>query len=284
MQVFQTIQDLRKYLWLIRLQGGSIGFVPTMGALHQGHLELIRRAKAENDCVVCSIYVNPMQFNNAEDLAKYPRILDKDKVLLESIACDVLFAPSDTEMYPQASVIQFSFGNLEEVMEGKFRKGHFNGVATIVSKLFHCVMPDRAYFGQKDLQQCLIVKRLVADLSFPLELIICPIVRESNGLAMSSRNRRLSPQEQEIATHLFKALQIAENLLSNAPFDKIRKEVAAYLGQIPEIELEYFEIADGETLQSLDAIGNKPVALCIAAFVGGVRLIDNVLAQTPSKV
>ena len=278
MQVFHTVQDLRKYLQALRLQGGSIGFVPTMGALHQGHLELVKQAKTENDYAVCSIYVNPTQFNNTEDLAKYPRILEADKALLESVACDILFAPSDAEMYPQPSLVKFHFGSLEEVMEGKFRSGHFNGVATIVSKLFHCVMPDRAYFGQKDLQQCLIVKCLVADLSFPLELIICPIVRESNGLAMSSRNRRLSPQEQEIATHLFKALQIAEKLLSSTPFDKIRKEITTYLEQIPEIELEYFEIADGQTLQTLDTLNNNSsVALCIAAFVGGVRLIDNML-------
>ncbi|MFN3315568.1 MAG: pantoate--beta-alanine ligase, partial [Raineya sp.] len=244
-----------------------------------GHLELVKRAKTENDCVVCSIYVNPTQFNNAEDLAKYPRILEADKALLESIACDILFAPSDAEMYPQSSLTKFHFGSLEEVMEGKFRSGHFNGVATIVSKLFHCVMPDKAYFGQKDLQQYLIIKRLVADLSFPLELVCCPIVRESNGLAMSSRNRRLSQDQQAVASHLFKALQMAESLLANTPLEQIKEAVKNYLKQFPEIELEYFEIADGETLQLLDAISHKPVALCIAAFVGGVRLIDNILIQ-----
>ncbi|GAB4128096.1 MAG: pantoate--beta-alanine ligase [Raineya sp.] len=278
MQVFYTIRDVQKYLQTLRLQGRTIGFVPTMGALHQGHLELVKRAKSENHCVVCSVYVNPTQFNNAEDLAKYPRILEADKTLLESIGCDVLFAPNDAEMYPKPSLLRFHFGNLEEVMEGKFRAGHFNGVATIVSKLFHCILPDKAYFGQKDLQQCLIIKRLVEDLSFPLQLVICPIVREANGLAMSSRNRRLSQEEQELATNLFKALQMAENLLPSTPFEQIKEKVASYLGQFP-IELEYFEIADGETLQPINTLTKRPIALCIAAFVGGVRLIDNILLQ-----
>lgn len=278
MQVFYTIRDAQKHLQAIRLQQRSIGFVPTMGALHQGHLELVKRAKSENDCVVCSVYVNPTQFNNAEDLAKYPRILEADRALLESIGCDVLFAPKDAEMYPQPSVIRFHFGNLEEVMEGKFRAGHFSGVATIVSKLFHCILPDRAYFGQKDLQQCLIIKRLVEDLFFPLQLVICPIVREANGLAMSSRNRRLSQEDQEIAANLFKALQMAESLLPSTPFEQIKEEVASYLGQFP-IELEYFEIADAETLQPINTHANRPIALCIAAFVAGVRLIDNILLK-----
>jgi len=170
MLVFTTSKDLQNHLQKIKQQNCSIGFVPTMGALHEGHLALVKQAKQENDCVVCSIYVNPTQFNNAEDLAKYPRILEQDKILLESVSCDILFAPSDTEMYPKPTKLRFSFGDLENVMEGQYRPGHFNGVATIVAKLFHCVMPDKAYFGQKDLQQYLIIKTLVEDLAFPYHL------------------------------------------------------------------------------------------------------------------
>lgn len=281
MQVFHTIQDLRKNLANLRLQGKSIGFVPTMGALHQGHLELVKRAMQENDCVVCSIYVNPTQFNNPEDLAKYPRILEEDKTMLQNMGCHILFAPNDAEMYPKPTQTKFQFGNLEMVMEGKFRAGHFNGVAIVVSKLFHIVMPRKAYFGQKDLQQYLIIKSLVEDLAFPIELVCCPIVRESNGLAMSSRNRRLSRHEQEIATHLFKALKIAEELLKSASTNQIKTKVADYLSKFPEIKLEYFEIVDGETLECIELPTPKAIALCIAAFVGGVRLIDNILTNFP---
>jgi pantoate--beta-alanine ligase len=281
MLIFTTSKDLQNHLQKIKQQNCSIGFVPTMGALHEGHLALVKQAKQENDCVVCSIYVNPTQFNNAEDLAKYPRILEQDKISLESVACDILFAPSDTEMYPQPTKLRFSFGDLENVMEGHYRPGHFNGVATIVAKLFHCVMPDKAYFGQKDLQQYLIIKTLVEDLAFPLSLVLCPIVRESNGLAMSSRNRRLSQAQQQTASHLFKALQLAEKLLPQTPADAIKQAVQNYLQQIPEIELEYFEIADAQTLQAVTLPCNRPVALCIAAYVAGVRLIDN-LIFTPS--
>lgn len=277
MQVFHTVQDLRRYLQTVRLQGNTIGFVPTMGALHQGHLELIRQAKTENSIVVCSIYVNPTQFNNLEDLEKYPRILEEDTVLLESVGCQVLFAPTDAEIYPTPSTIRFYFGALEEVMEGKYRAGHFNGVATVVSKLFHIVMPDKAYFGQKDLQQYLIVKRLVEDLSFPIDVICCPIVREQNGLAMSSRNRRLNATQRNTAAHLFKALQLAESMLQSASVHQIKKAVEEYLSQFPEIELEYFEIADANHLEPIELPTQNAVALCIAAFVGGVRLIDNVV-------
>jgi pantoate--beta-alanine ligase len=277
MQVFHTIQDLRKNLATLHLQGKSIGFVPTMGALHQGHLELVKRAMQENDCVVCSIYVNPTQFNNPEDLAKYPRILEEDKIMLQNMGCHILFAPTDAEMYPKPTQTKFQFGNLEMVMEGKFRAGHFNGVATVVSKLFHIVMPHKAYFGQKDLQQYLIIKSLVEDLAFPIELVCCPIVRESNGLAMSSINRRLSSHEQEIAAHLFKALKIAEKQLKNASISQIKTNVTEYLAQIPEIEVEYFEIVDAENLASIELPTPKAIAFCIAAFVGGVRLIDNIL-------
>ena len=280
MRVFSVIKDLRQCLQEARLGHKTIGFVPTMGALHQGHLELVRQAKEENDFVVCSIYVNPTQFNNTEDLAKYPRVLEADKALLESVSCDVLFAPNDAEMYPKPATLKFNFGALEEVMEGKFRAGHFNGVATVVSKLFHCVMPDKAYFGQKDLQQCLVIKRLTEDLSFPLQLVLCPTIRENNGLAMSSRNRRLSQEEQNTATHLFKALQLAKkHLENNISVEQTRKEVLNYLQEIPSIELEYFEIADGETLQAVSLPSHRPIALCIAAFVGGVRLIDNILLE-----
>jgi pantoate--beta-alanine ligase len=264
----------------LRCSGKRIGFVATMGALHEGHLQLLRASAQENDVTVCSIFVNPTQFNNPDDYKLYPRTLAQDTALLESVGCDILFAPKAEEVYRQQSLLQFSFGALESVMEGEHRPGHFNGVATVVSKLFHFVQPHRAYFGQKDLQQVAIVKQLVEALSFDVEVVRYPTIREEDGLALSSRNKRLDAGQRQTATSLYSALQLAKQQLGKTPVYSIKAAVEAYLSAIDGVQLEYFEIADPDTLQPLAEVRpGQEVALCIAAFVGSVRLIDNILVN-----
>ncbi|MDI9865823.1 pantoate--beta-alanine ligase [Flectobacillus sp. DC10W] len=283
MLVFHQISVLQEHLKQLRNQSLSVGFVPTMGALHQGHISLINQAKAQSDIVVCSIFVNPTQFNNAHDLAVYPRTLEADSQMLDTAGCDILFAPSAEEMYPQLPTMKFDFGTLETVMEGAFRPGHFNGVGIVVSKLFHIVQPNKAFFGQKDLQQCAVISCMVNELSFNLELIICPTQREEDGLAMSSRNRNLSPEQRAIAPAVYQALlQAKTGLLDGQEVSVVKHNLASYLASVEGIELEYFEISDFDTLlpfngtlsQSLE--GSK-IALCIAAFLGKTRLIDNII-------
>ena len=278
MQVFHTIKSLQVFLKSERLAGKSVGLVPTMGALHNGHLSLIEAANQQNQLTVCSIFVNPTQFNNAQDLAVYPRTLDADCQMLESAGCNAVFAPSVDEMYPQLPNLKFDFGDLERVMEGKFRPGHFNGVGIVVSKLFNIIQPDHAYFGQKDLQQCAVINRLAKDLSFALTLNICPTQRESDGLAMSSRNRNLSTEQRNSAPEIYKSLQQACDLLKNKKSGEETKQfVADYLSKVKGIDLEYFEISDFETLQPINQLSEDKTALCIAAFMGKTRLIDNVI-------
>ncbi|RAU84206.1 pantoate--beta-alanine ligase [Pontibacter arcticus] len=280
MEVITQAREMLRKVQELRCSGKTIGFVPTMGALHEGHLQLLRASGRENDVTVCSIFVNPTQFNNPDDYTLYPRTLEQDSDLLESINCTYLFAPTAAEMYPQPSLLQFGFGALEGVMEGEKRPGHFNGVATVVSKLFHLVQPHRAYFGQKDLQQVAILRQLVQGLSFDLELVCFPTVREPDGLAMSSRNKRLTPEQRQQAIHLYKALQQAASQLSHTSVESIKQEAIAYLNAINEIEVEYFEIVDVLTLQPLQSINpQQEVAICVAAFVGEVRLIDNLLVN-----
>ncbi|GAB3542380.1 pantoate--beta-alanine ligase [Pontibacter brevis] len=281
MEVIKQVNSIRKRVQALRCSGKSIGFVPTMGALHEGHLQLLHASAKENDVTICSIFVNPTQFNNPDDYKLYPRTLDKDTELLKSAGCDILFAPSPEEVYPpQQLLLQFSFGPLQDVMEGEHRPGHFNGVATIVSKLFHLVQPHRAYFGQKDLQQVAIVRQLVHTLSFDLELVCYPTVREEDGLAMSSRNTRLNAEQRQIAPSLYRALKMAETQLRQQPVAAIKAEVSAYLKGVGGVTLEYFEIADPNTLQPVEDITQvQEVALCIAAVVGPVRLIDNILVN-----
>ena len=278
MKIFYSINTLQDFLKSQRQKGLSIGLVPTMGALHKGHLSLIETSKAQNDLTVCSIFVNPTQFNNAHDLAVYPRTLDTDCELLESVNCDVVFAPNAHDMYPTLPNLKFDFGDLERVMEGKFRPGHFNGVGIVVSKLFNIIQPDSAYFGQKDLQQCAIINRLVKDLSYNLKLNICPTQRETDGLAMSSRNRNLTPEQREKAPEIYKALQKAVELLrdKNAA-QSVKGFITSQLDNIEGIEVEYFEISDFETLQPINELSEGKTALCIAAFMGKTRLIDNVI-------
>jgi pantoate--beta-alanine ligase len=215
MLIFNTISEIQHYLKTQQRAGKKIGFVPTMGALHAGHISLIERAKTENDLVVCSIFVNPTQFNNPDDLKKYPRTLELDCKLLLSSGCDVVFAPSAEEMYPNLPHLRIDFGTFETVMEGKFRPGHFSGVGIVVSKLFNIVKPVKAYFGQKDLQQVAVIRRMVEELSFDLEIIPCPTWRETDGLAMSSRNSRLSAEARTLAPQIYKALNLAKAKLQN---------------------------------------------------------------------
>ncbi|MBC6608307.1 pantoate--beta-alanine ligase [Hymenobacter sp. BT188] len=279
MEILQSAAALQAQTEKWRRDGQRIGLVPTMGALHDGHLRLVQAAAAENDVVVVSIFVNPTQFNNPDDFRLYPRLPEADAALLEPVGCTALFLPSVEEMYPQPSKLRFDFGSLEQVMEGAHRPGHFNGVATVVSKLFHLSRPHRAYFGQKDLQQVAIIRQLVADLSFDLELIIFPTVREADGLAMSSRNRRLSADARQIAPQLYKALQLGAKLLEEKrPVASVKNDVLQFLAMEETIVLEYFEVADAHTLQPIERISkSQDVALCIAAWLTEVRLIDNLL-------
>ena len=279
MQVFENKQSIRTFLSEVRRNGMQIGLVPTMGALHEGHLSLIREAKKENDIVVCSIYVNPTQFDNKTDLAKYPKTLDRDLELLTSEGCDAVFAPTDSEMYPdgiQNISVSVNFGELEKVMEGKHRKGHFNGVGIVVSKLFNIIQPDRAYFGQKDLQQFAIINKMVQDLSFEIELKRCPIVRTEKGLAMSSRNVRLNERELFIAPTLYQTLVHASKAIeNNENLERVKDEAVANICKHKDFKIEYFEIVDLNTLQSIEEYQNQSIALCVAAHLGNVRLIDN---------
>ncbi len=280
MEVIEQVGTLRQTVQALRCNGKSIGFVPTMGALHEGHLQLLRASAQENDITICSIFVNPTQFNNQNDYKLYPRTLEQDIELLKTVGCDYLFAPNAEEVYPEQTLLQFSFGVLESVMEGEHRPGHFNGVATVVSKLFNLVQPHKAYFGQKDLQQVAVVRQLIFGLSFNIELICYPTVREEDGLAMSSRNKRLDAEQRQIATHLYKVLQQAKATLKQQPVASIKQHVASYLQSIDQVHLEYFEIADPDTMQPVEDVSKaQQVALCIAAFVGEVRLIDNIIVN-----
>jgi pantoate--beta-alanine ligase len=278
MRVVENIAEIKHRISEIRCSGRKIGFVPTMGALHEGHLQLLHAAASQNDVTVVSIFINPIQFNNPEDYRLYPRLLTVDLKLLQQSGCDFVFVPEAQIMYPKAASVGIRFGPLEEVMEGRFRPGHFNGVAVVVSKLLHIIKPDRAYFGQKDLQQFAIIRRLVEDLSFDVELVCHPIVREEDGLALSSRNRRLSPEDRKLAPHLYKALQQAAWQVGSLPLSRIKAEAETYLSSCSGIRLEYFEIVDADTLQPLqqDAPAGK-TALCLAAWLGQVRLIDNLI-------
>ncbi|SHI44404.1 pantothenate synthetase [Hymenobacter daecheongensis DSM 21074] len=282
MEILQAAAELQARTEKWRQSGQHIGLVPTMGALHEGHLQLVRAAARENDVVVVSIFVNPTQFNNPEDFRLYPRLPEADAALLEPAGCTVLFLPSVEQMYPQPTVLTFDFGPLERVMEGAHRPGHFNGVATVVSKLFHLSRPHRAYFGQKDLQQVAIIRQLTADLSFDLELVAFPTVREADGLAMSSRNRRLAAPDRAVAPALHAALVHAADLIeAGEPAEAAQQAATQLLAATPGITLEYLAIADAQTLQPLTGAARpgQAVAVCIAAHLGGVRLIDNVVVQ-----
>lgn len=278
MHRFSTAVDLRNHLSVAR-PSQKIGFVPTMGALHEGHIRLIEKAKQENDIVVSSIFVNPIQFNNPDDLSRYPRTLEEDCQKLEAAGCDVVFAPSADEMYPEPPTLRLNFGELETIMEGAFRPGHFNGVGLVVGKLFNIVQPNRAYFGQKDLQQVAVVRRLIRDLSFPVELVRCPTIREADGLAMSSRNRNLTPDQRIEAVTLFKALTLAQNLLTEGQSTAQTKEaVIDVFSSNPNFRLEYIDVVNADTMQPVEEVlAPGQTAICLAAHLGQVRLIDNLV-------
>jgi pantoate--beta-alanine ligase len=277
MITFSSIKDTRDYVGQKKAQDRSIGFVPTMGALHEGHLTLMRKAKKGNDLLVVSVFVNPIQFNNPEDLKKYPRNLEEDKRLLESVGCDVLFAPSVEEMYPQEETKKYDFGLLETVMEGAHRPGHFNGVAIVVKKLFDIVTPNRAYFGEKDFQQLAIIKKLVEMEKMAVEIVPCPIVREADGLAMSSRNERLTPEERAIAPAIHEILQYAKSKKDSVCTGPMKQMVINLFEANENFRLEYFEIADDKNLQPVTSWGSAPGILgFVALHLGNVRLIDNI--------
>ncbi|MBN4062066.1 MAG: pantoate--beta-alanine ligase [Flavobacteriales bacterium] len=281
MLVAKTKAELTESLSNKRTQGNSIGFVPTMGALHKGHLSLVKKARNDNNIVVVSIYVNPTQFNKTEDLKKYPRNLEKDLELLNKTHCDVVFAPKSEEMYPENEAendLEFDFVHLDTVMEGQSRPGHFQGVATIVSKLFKAVMPHNAYFGEKDYQQLQIIKKLVDLQRFNINIIGCPIVREQDGLAMSSRNQLLSEEERKVAPFIYQTLKSAKTLLPEKKPNEIKKWVEKQFEQSPMFLLDYFEIVDTKTLHTIsDWDDTKKAIGCVAAFLGKVRLIDNII-------
>ncbi len=278
MKTFETISELRQHLSKFRKESKSIGFVPTMGALHEGHLSLLREAREENDIVVCSIFVNPVQFNNPSDLEHYPRTLASDKEKLEEAQCDVLFNPTEKEMYPEPVKETFDFGDLDKVMEGVHRPGHFNGVAIVVKRLFEIVEPTRAYFGLKDYQQLLIVHRLTKDYNIPVEIVPCPIVREENGLAMSSRNDRLTTAERKQAALIHQTLKMVKIKSGFATIKEVKEYVDQQFRKPKNMKLEYFEIVDMYTLQPLQTWAqSNTVIACIAVWIGNVRLIDNII-------
>lgn len=277
MKLIQTIQELRTELDALRKEGKTIGLVPTMGALHAGHASLVKRAVAENDVVVVSDFVNPTQFNDKNDLLKYPRTLDADCKLLEECGASFVFAPSVEEIYPEPDTRQFSYAPLDTVMEGKFRPGHFNGVCQIVSKLFLIVEPTRAYFGEKDFQQLAIIREMVRKYPFNLEIVGCPIVREADGLALSSRNARLSDEQR------IQALQISKTLFGSVEYAQThtlaetKAFVESAISTAEGLRLEYFEIVDGNSLQTVcDWKDGSYIVGCITVFCGEVRLIDNI--------
>lgn len=280
-KIIRLKQELRKTISEFKLKGLTVGLVPTMGALHEGHTSLVQMSGKQYDVTVVSIFINPVQFNNKEDLAKYPRNEQRDLDILEEVGCDIVFIPSEDEIYKTEPVIKINFGHLESVMEGKFRPGHFSGVGLIVGKLLGILQPDGAYFGQKDLQQFRVIATLVQDLDIPVNLHMAPIVREKDGLALSSRNTRLTKEQKFSANNLYKALEMASVVLKTGlPIKETQKKVAKFLDGINDIKLEYFEIVDFETLENISSINEGDrLALCIAGYVAGVRLIDNIIIE-----
>ncbi len=293
MFIFKTIAELKNHLNSIHTNNKTVGFVPTMGALHQGHAFLVKQAKQNSDTVVSSIFVNPTQFNDPKDLEKYPRTLQKDCTLLESVGCDIVFVPEVNEIYSEKELElknqnieddswsegkNIDFGILDKVMEGAHRPGHFNGVAQIVSKLFKIVEPNKAFFGQKDFQQLAIIKSMVQQMDFKIEIISCSTIREKDGLAMSSRNIRLTKEERRIAPLIYKTLSSVKEMAKNNSPSELIKFAKTQLEKENQMQLEYFDIVDTLTLQPLTSFNNKQNAVaCVALKLGNVRLIDNIL-------
>ena len=279
MKLFTTIKEIKKELQQLRRKGLTIGFVPTMGALHEGHMALMRRSVLENDISVCSIFVNPIQFNNQDDLKKYPRKLEKDAEMLEKEGCTLLFAPAAEEMYPGQKTIpmEIDFGLLDKVMEGKFRPGHFKGVAIVVKKLFDITEPTRAYFGKKDYQQLAVIQHLVMAMELTVRIVPCETVRDPGGLAMSSRNLRLTIAERNLAPKIYHVLCQVREKIGKMPVWELKEWAIKKIQENPEFRVEYFEIADKGSLMPLESWTHKEVAVALTAvYLGEVRLIDNI--------
>ncbi|NDV94465.1 pantoate--beta-alanine ligase [Dysgonomonas sp. 521] len=278
MEVLKTVKEVQDKVASLRSSGAEIGFVPTMGALHQGHLSLVGQCIADNDICIVSIFVNPTQFNNKEDLIKYPRTLERDSQYLEEAGVDFIFAPSEEEIYPEPDTRQFDFGQIDKVMEGVHRPGHFNGVAQVVSRLFDIVKPDRAYFGEKDFQQLAIIRAMVKQLALPVQIVPMPIVREASGLALSSRNERLTAKQKDIAVNISETLFESRQWMKSLPVQDTIKKVTDRLNSFDELSVEYYEIVDGYTLQPVKEWDDAAYIVgCIAVFCGEVRLIDNIV-------
>ncbi|WP_289870012.1 pantoate--beta-alanine ligase [Duncaniella dubosii] len=276
MEIIRTVAELKAKLNAAR-ENGSIGLVPTMGALHAGHLSLIERARRENDTVVVSVFVNPTQFNNPNDLATYPRTEEADTAMLREAGVDYAFIPSVEEIYPEPDTRQFALGSVAEVMEGAMRPGHFNGVAQIVSKLFDFTRPTRAYFGEKDFQQIAVIRKMVELEGFDLEIVDCPIKREADGLAMSSRNVRLTPEQRAIAPAIHKALEGSLSWAADHSVEETKRYVIDEINSFPQMEVEYYEIVDALTMQPVSDWAETDSAVgCVTVFCGDVRLIDNI--------
>ena len=277
MKIVNSIQELKRYLAEERQHNKQIGFVPTMGALHNGHLSLVKRCVEENDVCVVSVFVNPTQFNDKNDLATYPRTLDKDCALLEPAGCDYVFAPTEAEMYPEPDTRTFDFGTVSAVMEGARRPGHFNGVAQIVSKLFYAVEPDNAYFGEKDFQQIAVIRAMVKQLNIPVKINACPILREDDGLALSSRNVRLTPEQRQKAPLIARTLKESTNVAAGKSVQEVIDYVVNTINADPVMRVEYYEIVDGNTMESIKNWSDTDYAVgCITVYCGEVRLIDNI--------
>ena len=280
MKVINKTSDLQAIIEQFKNDGKSIGLVPTMGALHKGHLSLVKNSISNNDITVVSIFVNPTQFNNPNDLASYPRTVDKDLELLQTVGCDIVFAPEADEIYSKSetdSRFEFDFEGLDKVMEGKFRPGHFNGVVQIVSKLFDLVRPNRAYFGEKDFQQLAIIRLMTRRYNLPIEIVPCPIVREDSGLALSSRNSLLKDNEKQVASHIYAVLNESRQFVPQTEVEELKQCAIAAIEQKPELKVEYFDIVDGHTLKSIGKWDECDYVVgCITVFCGNVRLIDNI--------
>jgi len=281
MKMVQTVFEVRAGVARARARGARVGLVPTMGALHEGHLSLIRRAREDTDFVVVSIFLNPTQFGPDEDLEEYPRTPEADRAAAEEAGTDLLFAPSTEEMYPEGFCTYVEVtGQMTARLCGASRPGHFRGVATVVTKLLNQVRPDLAFFGQKDAQQVAVIKRMVRDLDMPVRVVVCPTVRESDGLAMSSRNRYLSPEEREQATVLHKALERAQALFAAGQTETggLKEAIRAVISQAPAAKVDYVDVVDAETMAPLTVV-DRPALVALAVFVGRTRLIDNTVLQ-----
>jgi pantoate--beta-alanine ligase len=280
MRIITRISEMQTLADSLRKQGKRIGFVPTMGFLHEGHLSLMRRARQESDAVIASIFVNPIQFGPTEDFDQYPRDEAGDRKACEAAGVDILFMPEAKEMYPETPSVFITVGGISEILEGALRPGHYRGVATVVAKLFHIVKPHKAFFGQKDYQQCVVIKRMVKELNMDIEIAVLPTVREADGLAMSSRNSYLSAEERHAAPAIYRALSEAEHLIASGVKEpgKLKNKMQAVLREEKGIEIDYIELVDPETLASAVGIAGKMVIL-VAVRLGRTRLIDNVLIQ-----